>query len=56
MDNSDFSTPPDGQMGAVRMFLWDLTNPERDGAIENDIVLMKLRMNFKPNDPVPADG
>ncbi|KAI0634676.1 Fungalysin metallopeptidase-domain-containing protein [Trametes polyzona] len=37
-DNADFSTPPDGQNGAMRMFLWDLTNPERDGALENDIV------------------
>ncbi|KAF5346158.1 hypothetical protein D9758_009961 [Tetrapyrgos nigripes] len=36
-DNADFSTPPDGQSGAMRMFLWDLTNPERDGALENDI-------------------
>ncbi|KAJ7028244.1 Fungalysin metallopeptidase-domain-containing protein [Mycena alexandri] len=38
VDNSDFSTPPDGQSGAMRMFLWDLTSPERDGALENDIV------------------
>ncbi|KAI0260276.1 Fungalysin metallopeptidase-domain-containing protein [Gloeopeniophorella convolvens] len=37
-DNADFSTPADGQSGAMRMFLWDLTNPERDGALENDIV------------------
>ncbi|KAJ6448194.1 Fungalysin metallopeptidase-domain-containing protein [Mycena sanguinolenta] len=38
VDNADFSTPPDGQSGAMRMFLWDETNPERDGALENDIV------------------
>ena len=37
-DNADFSTPPDGQSGHMRMFLWDLTSPLRDGAIENDIV------------------
>ncbi|KAF9008254.1 Fungalysin metallopeptidase-domain-containing protein [Cyathus striatus] len=37
-DNADFSTPPDGQSGRMRMFLWDLTSPERDGALENDIV------------------
>ncbi|KAI0646696.1 Fungalysin metallopeptidase-domain-containing protein [Trametes meyenii] len=37
-DNADFSTPPDGQSGAMRMFLWDITSPERDGALENDIV------------------
>ncbi|KAH9166571.1 Fungalysin metallopeptidase-domain-containing protein [Lactarius sanguifluus] len=38
-DNADFSTPPDGQSGFMRMFLWDFTSPERDGAIENDIVI-----------------
>lgn len=25
MDNADFSTPPDGQSGHMRMFLWDYT-------------------------------
>ncbi|KAH9167272.1 Fungalysin metallopeptidase-domain-containing protein [Lactarius sanguifluus] len=39
IDNADFSTPPDGQSGFMRMFLWDFTSPERDGAIENDIVI-----------------
>ncbi|KAF8067459.1 Fungalysin metallopeptidase-domain-containing protein [Lyophyllum atratum] len=39
IDNADFSTPPDGQSGAMRMFLWDFTNPQRDGALENDIVV-----------------
>ncbi|KAK7685033.1 hypothetical protein QCA50_011869 [Cerrena zonata] len=38
-DNADFSTPPDGQSGAMRMFLWDLTSPQRDGALENDIIV-----------------
>ncbi|KAI0069746.1 hypothetical protein K474DRAFT_992389 [Panus rudis PR-1116 ss-1] len=38
-DNADFSTPPDGQSGHMRMFLWDLTNPQRDGALENDIIV-----------------
>ncbi|KAH9887360.1 Fungalysin metallopeptidase-domain-containing protein [Cubamyces lactineus] len=37
-DNANFYTPPDGQNGEMRMFLWDLTNPERDGALENDII------------------
>ncbi|KAI0654826.1 Fungalysin metallopeptidase-domain-containing protein [Cubamyces menziesii] len=37
-DNANFYTPPDGQNGEMRMFLWDLTNPERDGALENDVV------------------
>lgn len=28
-----------GQSGRMRMFLWDHTNPRRDGALENDIVV-----------------
>ncbi|KDN49853.1 hypothetical protein RSAG8_01918, partial [Rhizoctonia solani AG-8 WAC10335] len=38
VNNADFSTPPDGQPGRMRMFIWTLTNPRRDGAFENDIV------------------
>ncbi|KAF9456503.1 Fungalysin metallopeptidase-domain-containing protein [Collybia nuda] len=38
-NNADFSTPPDGQSGHMRMFLWTLTSPQRDGALENDIVV-----------------
>ncbi|KAK0431442.1 Fungalysin metallopeptidase-domain-containing protein [Armillaria borealis] len=38
IDNADFATPADGQSGRMRMFLWDFTNPDRDGALENDIV------------------
>ncbi|KAI0667557.1 Fungalysin metallopeptidase-domain-containing protein [Trametes maxima] len=36
-NNADFATPPDGQSGRMRMFLFTSTNPERDGALENDI-------------------
>ncbi|KAI9453869.1 Fungalysin metallopeptidase-domain-containing protein [Lactarius psammicola] len=39
IDNADFATPPDGQSGHMRMFLWDFTTPHRDGALENDIVI-----------------
>ncbi|KAL1947182.1 hypothetical protein VTO73DRAFT_14143 [Trametes versicolor] len=39
VNNADFATPPDGQSGRMRMFLWTLTNPFRDGALENDIVV-----------------
>lgn len=38
-NNADFATPPDGQSGRMRMFLWTFTNPQRDGALENDIVV-----------------
>lgn len=27
----------------MRMFLWDFTNPERDGALENDIPNHEVR-------------
>ncbi|KAF8623300.1 hypothetical protein AX17_007472 [Amanita inopinata Kibby_2008] len=39
INNADFATPPDGQSGHMRMFLWTFTSPERDGALENDIVV-----------------
>ncbi|KAJ6467498.1 Fungalysin metallopeptidase-domain-containing protein [Mycena vitilis] len=38
-DNTDFSTPPDGQSGHMRMYLFTSTNPERDKALENDVVV-----------------
>ena len=38
-NNANFATPPDGQSGQMRMFLWTITSPQRDGAIENDIVI-----------------
>ncbi|KAF9019420.1 hypothetical protein BDZ89DRAFT_992503, partial [Hymenopellis radicata] len=37
-DNANFATPPDGQSGTCRMYIWDVTTPERDGALQNDIV------------------
>ncbi|KAF8223985.1 metalloprotease [Tricholoma matsutake] len=38
-NNAQFKTPPDGQSGEMSMFLWTRTNPQRDGAFENDIVV-----------------
>ncbi|KAF8638762.1 hypothetical protein AX17_001978, partial [Amanita inopinata Kibby_2008] len=38
-NSADFFSPPDGQSGHMRMFLWTYTNPGRDGALENDIVV-----------------
>ncbi|KZV93971.1 hypothetical protein EXIGLDRAFT_709287 [Exidia glandulosa HHB12029] len=37
-NNADFTTPPDGQSGRMRMFQFTITNPRRDGDLENDIV------------------
>ncbi|KAJ2799460.1 hypothetical protein H4R21_003538 [Coemansia helicoidea] len=39
MNNAQFMTPPDGQHGVMRMYLWSLTTPWRDGALEQDIVV-----------------
>ncbi|KAG7097960.1 hypothetical protein E1B28_005271 [Marasmius oreades] len=41
-DNADFATPPDGQSGQCRMFIWTATNPKRDGVLENDIPLHEV--------------
>lgn len=38
MNNADFSTPPDGRRGRMRMYTWD-GHPERDGAFEEGIVI-----------------
>ncbi|KAF8624152.1 hypothetical protein AX17_007214 [Amanita inopinata Kibby_2008] len=37
-NNAYFATPPDGQSGHMSQFLWTLTSPPRDGALENDVV------------------
>ncbi|KAG8742831.1 hypothetical protein FRC10_000877 [Ceratobasidium sp. 414] len=41
-NNANFATPPDGQPGQMRMFTWTLTAPNRDGALENDIVVHEM--------------
>ncbi|KAJ2485324.1 hypothetical protein IWW37_005974 [Coemansia sp. RSA 2050] len=37
-DNANFATPPDGQHGVMRMYVWSGTTPNRDGDLEQDIV------------------
>ncbi|KAJ7073496.1 Fungalysin metallopeptidase-domain-containing protein [Mycena belliarum] len=39
VNNANFATPPDGQPGRMRMFIFTLTKPNRDGALENDVVV-----------------
>ncbi|KAJ8087794.1 hypothetical protein PM082_006631 [Marasmius tenuissimus] len=39
MNNGFTATPPDGRSGRTELTLWDLTNPQRDGAMENDLVI-----------------
>lgn len=41
-NNANFATPPDGQSGICRMFIWDLTTPNRDGTMENDIMIHEM--------------
>ncbi|KAF9012215.1 hypothetical protein BDZ89DRAFT_1077431 [Hymenopellis radicata] len=38
-NNANFATPPDGRSGTCRMFIFTLTNPRRDGDLQNDIVV-----------------
>jgi len=37
-DNANFATPPDGQHGTMRMYVFDNTEPNRDGDLESDII------------------
>ncbi|KAJ2356959.1 hypothetical protein GGF43_001751, partial [Coemansia sp. RSA 2618] len=37
-NNANFATPPDGQRPRMRMYTWTMTNPRRDGDLEQDIV------------------
>ncbi|KAJ3271074.1 ammonium transporter [Terramyces sp. JEL0728] len=41
-NNANFQTPPDGQNGVMRMFIFTTTQPNRDGASENAVVLHEL--------------
>lgn len=38
-NNANFSTPPDGTSGTMRMFEFDLTNPLRDGDLGADVIV-----------------
>ena len=37
-DNASFATLPDGKPGEMRMFVWDITNPQRDGDLASDVI------------------
>ncbi|KAJ3014930.1 UNVERIFIED_CONTAM: Fungalysin/Thermolysin Extracellular metalloproteinase 5 [Siphonaria sp. JEL0065] len=41
-NNANFASPPDGQVGIMRMFTFTLTTPNRDGALENDVVAHEI--------------
>ncbi|KAJ2375511.1 hypothetical protein IW150_002509 [Coemansia sp. RSA 2607] len=38
-NNANFATPPDGRHPKMRMYVWDLTKPYRDGDLEQGIVV-----------------
>ena len=38
MDNANFATPPDGDHGVMRMYVFDTTTPETDGDFETAII------------------
>ncbi|KAJ2776739.1 hypothetical protein H4R18_005508 [Coemansia javaensis] len=38
-NNANFATPPDGQRPRMRMYVWTMTRPARDGDLEQDIVV-----------------
>lgn len=37
-NNANFATPADGSRPRMQMYLWNLTNPQRDGDLDSDIV------------------
>ncbi|KAJ3214084.1 hypothetical protein HDU67_002084 [Dinochytrium kinnereticum] len=42
VNNANFATPPDGQPGTMRMYLFDRTDPQRDGDMDNGVVVHEL--------------
>ncbi|KAF8515168.1 Fungalysin metallopeptidase-domain-containing protein [Gautieria morchelliformis] len=41
-NNANFMTPPDGQNGRCRMYIWNTATPYRDGDLEAGIVIHEL--------------
>lgn len=39
LNNANFLTRPDGQPGRMRMYMWNLTEPWRDGAFDAGVVI-----------------
>jgi len=38
-NNANFSTPADGGSGRMQMYLWTLSSPQRDGDVDNGIIV-----------------
>jgi hypothetical protein len=41
-DNATFSTPPDGNNGVCSMFVFNGPNPDRDGSLDQEVVIHEL--------------
>ncbi|CAE6339977.1 unnamed protein product [Rhizoctonia solani] len=41
-NNANFMTPPDGQNGICRMYIWDTATPFRDGGLDAGILIHEL--------------
>ncbi|KEP46410.1 extracellular elastinolytic metalloproteinase [Rhizoctonia solani 123E] len=41
-NNANFMTPPDGQNGLCRMYLWDASSPYRDGDLDAGVLIHEL--------------
>lgn len=39
LNNANFSSPADGSAGRMQMYLWDAPTPDRDGDLDNGIIL-----------------
>jgi extracellular elastinolytic metalloproteinase len=45
-NNANFATPPDGQKGTMRMYVWDITNPNRDGISREELSCTNMLTEF----------
>ena len=41
-NNANFATPADGSSGTMRMYLWTTASPQRDGDLENDVIIHEM--------------
>jgi extracellular elastinolytic metalloproteinase len=39
VDNANFATPPDGQEPRMQLYLWNMTDPERDSALDSTAIV-----------------
>ncbi|KAJ7275092.1 Fungalysin metallopeptidase-domain-containing protein [Mycena rebaudengoi] len=39
LNNANFASPPDGQLGVMNLFLFDSTDPKRDSALQTDVAV-----------------